>query len=140
MKEILFKAKRLDNGEWTKGYYFKAKHHWHEHGVHEDWIAVDAVQNGGWCNVRAKYPVDKNTISNYIGLNDKYENMIWENSIVKISYDDDYSEIGYVKYSSAGVRYVLVIDDMEYRFDETCDIEVLGNIFDNKDLLGAGIK
>lgn len=137
MRENLFKAKRSDNGEWAEGYVFKAKHHWHEHGVHEDWIAVDAVQNGGWCNVRAKYPVDKNTISNYIGLNDKYENMIWENSIVKISYDDDYSEIGYVKYSSAGVRYVLVIDGMEYRFDETCDIEVLGNIFDNPELLGG---
>ena len=137
MDRYLTKAKRSDNGEWVEGYVFKATEHWHNHGVHEDWIVVKAIQNGGWCNVHEKYPIDKNTICSYTGLNDKYGNKIFENSIVKILYDDDYSEIGYVKYSSAGVRYVLVIEGLIYRFDETCDIEVLGNRFDNPELLGG---
>ena len=137
MDRYLTKAKRSDNGEWVEGYVFKATEHWHNHGIHEDWIVTGAIQNGGWCNIYGKYPIDKNTICSYTGLNDKYGNKIFENSIIQILYEDNYSEIGFVKYSSCGVRYVLVIDGQTYRFDESCDIEVLGNRFDNKELLGG---
>ena len=124
MREILFKAKHINTDKWVYGNYAfcdcytKQKHYIFQ-------------------NKPLEYAVDENTICQYTGLTDKYGNKIFENSIVKISYDEDYSEIGYVKYSSAGVRYVLVIYGQTYRFDETCDIEVLGNRFDNPELLGG---
>jgi uncharacterized phage protein (TIGR01671 family) len=95
MREILFRGKRVDNGEWVEGYYFKATHHWHNHGVHEDWIAVDTIQNGGYCNVRGKYAIIPETIGQFTGLTDKNGKRIFEGDIIK---DCDYEYIHSVKY------------------------------------------
>ena len=35
MREILFKAKRIDNGEWVEGYYFVSDG---EHFIHAEYI------------------------------------------------------------------------------------------------------
>ncbi len=152
-REILFRAKRIDNGEWEEGYYFKAREHWHEHGVHEDWLVVNAIQNGGWCNVFKKHAIDKNTICQYTGLTDKNGNKIWENDMLS---DDDMFSV--VRWDEEEARFV--IDDygtkgclMEYGFDECMgeygvvdtygfddfysmkSFEVIGNKFDNPELL-----
>lgn len=82
MREILFRGKRVDNGEWIYGYYIKATHHWHNHGIHEDWIATDTVQNGGWCNVRGKYAVIPGTIGQFTGIVDENGVKVFEGDIL----------------------------------------------------------
>lgn len=46
MREILFRGKRIDNGEWVYGYYIKADDQGHKYGIHKDCIAGGATTNG----------------------------------------------------------------------------------------------
>ena len=141
MREILFRGKRVDNGEWVNGYFIKANHHWHEHGVHEDWIAVDTIQNGGWCNVRGKYAVIPETIGQYTGLTDKNGTKIFEGDIVKAQ-DDIFGSpfcngiTGKVVYNETAF-FIEPKDPMEtqWLFNECAVYEIIGNIHDNPELL-----
>ena len=139
MREILFRGKRVDNGEWVNGYFIKANHHWHEHGVHEDWIAVDTIQNGGWCNVRCKYAVIPETIGQYAGLTDKNGTKIFEGDIITAEiYEREYED----EYLSNTPIQVTYCSGYFYPFHlEGCwrsgvsNITVIGNTYDNPELL-----
>lgn len=138
MRDILFKAKRVDNGEWVYGYYFKATHHWHNHGIHEDWIATDTVQNGGWCNVRGKYAVLPETVGQYTGLTDKNGKKIFEGDIVKHYHDKKFPESyskGYVFWDEEYLRWKRTSENVNCCIANDCIYEVIGNIHDNPELL-----
>ena len=81
------------------------------------------------------YIQDPSTICQCTGLKDKNGNLVWENDVVRIKYDDDFSEVGWIKYSNCGVRYNFVFGTEIYSIDDSCDIEVIGNIFDNPELI-----
>ena len=149
MREILFRGKRVDNGEWVYGYYIKANHHWHEHGIHEDWIAVDTIQNGGWCNVRGKYAVLPETVGQYTGLTDKNGKKIFEGDIVLFEdespsnyeyHDCTEMRCGAIEYGDNCFyitdRIAVEMEDLIY--DGKLDVEIIGNIHDNPELLGGG--
>lgn len=141
MREILFRGKRKDNGEWIKGFYIKATHHWHEHGIHEDWIAVDTIQNGGWCNVRGKYAVIPETVGQFTGLYDKNGTKIFEGDIIAYKYKTN----PYLNTFTIGhciVEYIETLGVYSPFGDsglalEANEIEVVGNIHDNPDILGG---
>lgn len=131
MREILFRGKRTDNGEWVQGYYIKADHHWHKNGIHKDWIACGASANGGWFALHNRYPVITETIGQYTGLTDKNGKKIFEGDIVvndgiayECLWDGCNSEIGLAnEEASFGIAYA------------TLDLTVIGNIHDNPELL-----
>ena len=137
MREILFKAKRLDNGEWVEGYYQKR----FDLDGSEQHLIFWSKSYTVWEYAE----IDPDTICQYTGLTDKNGNKIWENDIISInaySYDepeDDY--FGVVKYCEIDACWVLKNNE---RFDEiicecfgsyTTQMINHGNIFDNADLL-----
>ena len=73
MREILFKAKRLDNGKWVEGYYIKRPN---DPAGEKHYIAT--VGNCQW------YEIDPNTLCQFTGLTDKDGDKIWENDIVDV--------------------------------------------------------
>lgn len=134
MREILFKAKRKDNGEWVEGYYTECRG--------ETFIGIDTSSMFEiFCPpVIRWFKVNSETLCQFTGLYDKNRKRIWENDILMAHLDESYPEdVTYetVEWGVDGwVTHEAGSTDREYldEFD-TEYFEVVGNIFDNPELL-----
>lgn len=131
MREILFKAKRIDNGEWTEGNFVKT--------VTASYIVVpykhETILGEG-----KTIEVDPSTICQYTGINDKNGHKIWENDILVSHLDEDYPDdttyIQVIWIESGFCTKEQGSDDREPLDDFTTqNFAVCGNIFDNPDLM-----
>ena len=87
-REILFKAKRKDNGEWVEGYYLNiAKIN---HFICTGKIKLDGALKG--IIAPEMYAIDPDTLCQYTGLTDKNGKKIWENDILCGRLDEEYPE------------------------------------------------
>ena len=137
MREILFKAKRLDNGEWVHGYIVR-----HPSAVQigesSSWYIhvppVDPDDNGGVFNV------DPDTVCQYTGRTDKNGVKIFGHDRVRVKYTDcDEQREEYCTVHWSDDRCCFYPFGWEYYCDG-CDcnliineIEVIGNIHDKED-------
>ena len=127
MREILFRGKRKDNGEWVYGnlitdgedVYVLPK---------ED--LLKGLDIGGWIDGVQAYEVVPETVGQYTGLTDKNGVKVFEGDIVCI-FDGEYFS-GVVKYSNEQGSFT--VDDTSLHY-WVSDIEVIGNIHDNFELL-----
>lgn len=125
MREILFRGKRVDNGEWVEGFYACV--------LDTHYIITgrfDSLTNG-IINSEA-YKVDPSTVGQFTGLTDCNGVKIFEGDIVR------YGQRGEVEYNSGSAQFTLNFTNSTYEgFDKIpfCDCEVLGNIHDSPEPL-----
>ena len=134
MREILFRAKRLDNGEWVEGLLI----HICLFSINEN-EEIDEEYVLGIQRLNKSYQIDPTTLCQYTSLEDMNGKKIFENDIVEVWEDDEKCD------------YIIVWDDCILAIEaETRDgryrnntfslhavdsICVIGNIFDNPELL-----
>lgn len=135
MREILFKAKRSDNGEWVEGYHvFCRKRHYILTIINEI-IGYDEREDE-WSEI------NPDTLCQYTGLTDKNGQKIWENDILCGHLDDKYlDDITYKKVIWCDNGFYTTEDQADHSepldgFDKEY-FEVCGNIFDNTELVGG---
>lgn len=157
MREILFKAKSIEYGEWIEGIPIKTHlglfisfeenpHYCSQYG----YIEIDDI-----------LMVDEKTLCKFTGLYDKNGNKIWENDILMCHENpEDLVKVAFGEFGVRNIETGSIVDEIigwyyeiiptdaisrcepffwsmpltEYYIDR-CEMEVVGNIFDNKELL-----
>ena len=133
MREILFRGKRLDNGEWVYGGYH------YEHGFSKDnekhYITV--YETYGSFTYNEFVEVNATTIGQFTDVFDKYGNKIFEGDIIRVMLPNNKPKRDFIAralWDSAFIgfrlsKYDYFMNANRYGF------EIIGNIHDNKELL-----
>lgn len=116
-REILFRGKRVDSSEWFEGSYWLSRS-----AVRETTYITD-----GYGNLFCVIP---ETVGQYTGLTDKNGVKIFEGDIIK--HKENLFEI---KYSTEQARYLAVLTNGVFDPVAMQNCEVVGNVFDNSELL-----
>ena len=155
MKEILFRGKRADNGEWVEGFYM----YYQVSPIKGQ--QFHTITNGklNWCGLLDKTNILPETVGQYTGLTDKNGKKIFEGDIIKytrtkwneplhsdngidlvsfheIYYDENEGSFKQRHYTDKGnlIASGFLSSFIDVRADENI-IEVVGNIYDNLELL-----
>ena len=141
MREILFRGKRIDNGEWVEGDfiapYFISPYQNSELYINETFVNGKSVDGIVWCQ-GSFYRIDPSTVGQYTGLKDKNGNRIFEWDIVKTDKFSEQNKQYIIKYD---LQFGAFIGQDRYNiyfvtFDgDSGEFEVIGNIYDNPELL-----
>lgn len=139
MREILFRGKRKDNGEWFEGFYCKSGEK--AYIIYDNEIAI------GYVSMKEVIP---ETVGQYTGLCDKTGKKIFEGDIVEsrasevkedwkiwqVGFEDGCFVFDSVRKSIKSRRKfkheqnMLCVDEIKFY-----GLEVIGNIHDNPDLM-----
>jgi uncharacterized phage protein (TIGR01671 family) len=132
----LFKAKRIDNGEWEIGSLIALPT-----GEYEISNKCNNPPDCDpmWDKVVITHKVDPSTICQCTGLKDKNGKWIWENDVVRDGHGNLYKAFwqnNYYQFSWICVKSDVLIGSKLDLWDfKSFEIEVIGNIFDNPELL-----
>lgn len=145
MKTIKFKAKRLDNKEWTCGYFYEEN---------DNTYIIENRQKESILNRNIIYEVDPTTVCQFTGILDKNGKEIYEGDVLR-SDEYPYSDLedgkrdnyfAVVFYHEEYARFVTVTiknpvstvcgisegNHGDVSRDEMMDFEVVGNIHEEK--------
>lgn len=136
----LYRAKRVDTGEWVEGslvtgVFFRLGQeipymfcpNLADYDCFEDFSEENGI-----------FEVEPSTICQCTGLKDKNGKLIWENDVVNCLAEDCCGYIGWNE-SEAGFYFNTLLEDggfeEEHIYDYQDCMEVIGNTFDNPELL-----
>lgn len=156
MRETLFKAKSIATGEWVEGALLDEEKHC---------LIGQEIKFSPYTENECKivgFKVDRDTICQYTGLTDKNGNKIWENDVVSFTHSklkeiscdnvfgipnfetEKYQRNYVIEYINTWCTYGLRFRNGSIHFPckqstlRMYDCEVIGNIFDNPELLEGG--
>ena len=141
MREIEFKAKRVDDGVWVYGSYTAMREDDHNECFitkpHKIYHRIWQWESGDWnMGGYANYEVIPETVCQWTGLLDKQGSKIFEGDILNIS-EGDPVEVRYETiYASFGIwRKGWAFLHYFHEAVEPEDCKIIGNIHDNPELL-----
>ena len=124
-RQIEFRGKRLDNGEWVHGSL-----------IGNDVIVGEIVDfEDEYFNTEFWYRVDQSTVGQFTGLVDKNMKRIYEHDIIKgheWEKGKSYRHIGIVKYFGSSFRSIGINKYLGFHGSVDGSYEVIGNIFDKE--------
>jgi len=135
MREILFRGKSLKDNEWTQGYY--CRYGWT--GKEKEYIIPD------YASALYGVEVESNTVGQYTGLTDKNGVKIFEGDIVEYEIGDRL-RIGRVFFSDFRSSFSVTVgksgsdvinNDLFHYIQNGNSVTVIGNIYDNPELIGG---
>lgn len=135
-REILFRGKREDTGEWIEGYFLQL------HRSERAFIVPKQFVQRGTLRMSGETPpkiipieVIPETVSQFTGLTDKNSKKIFKGDIIAKGF-----ELYEVRWNPEQVRWGIYLGNYEVagftKFSESY-FEVAGNIYDNKELLNG---
>ena len=151
----LFKAKRLDSGEWVIGYYGV---------IGERNVIIEKYVENYYCPDTCEsrhgnqiHEVNSKTICQCTGLKDKHGKLIWENDVIRFQFDNDdcpfpnkdtKKRMGKVFFSDFRASWSITMgrngskslnNDLWKYVQNGNRVEVIGSAIDNPELLGVGL-
>lgn len=130
MREIMFRGKRLDNGEWVYGAFVPDELE-QTHGKMVTWGFIRRYRPNQTVESVAMYEVDRKTVGQYTGVKDINGREIYEGDIVTNGVS-----IGVVIWHD--VRAMFIIDCSQCDIapmDDWCELKRIGTIYENPELL-----
>ena len=139
-REIIFRGKRIDNGEWIEGNLLV---------MGDDYWIVPNYKNASTRSTieiiaQTIVRVEKETVGQYTGFKDKNENRIFDGDVLHCVSDDceyDYKTKVYCCGNTICVdivgqegSYTAIDFAYDYWDNENCNVEIIGNIHDNPGL------
>lgn len=126
-REILFRGKDLETGEWLYGSFVKTSNH----------VYISA---GGEAFPKK---VEPETVGQYTGLTDMNGNKIFEDDIIQSYHHREPMGVAVVYWQGSSF-WCDLLSGSQFdgcntlgEWDCECGIELIGNIFDNKDIVDA---
>lgn len=122
--EVLFRGKRVDNGEWVYGNYANTD-------------CYTECNDYIFQNKPLEHGVVPETVGQYTGLDDRNGRKIFEGDIIKAYHNGEVLNISYVYFDNGEYQCELISGCFIDLFEnlsgqhEECSLEIIGNVHDN---------
>ena len=124
IENIKFKAKRLDNGEWIKGYFYEEN---------DNTYIIENRQKESKLNRNPAYQIDPSTVCMFTGLKDCGGKELFENDLIHFV---GHKPIGTVIWSEENYAFMVASgNEPLYWLSEVLEIgkiAIVGNKFDKE--------
>lgn len=135
-REIKFRGKRVDNGEWVYGQYFTTPLTDENSGLPSNvgWFFLTGEKNNCIARDGVSFVIDVKTLGQFTGLKDKNGKEIYEDDIfisrgLFMAVVEWEKEGRFLGFTIGGERKIIYVN-------REPKVEVIGNIYDNPELMG----